>query len=235
MNNIIVCWTPFNAIIKPFAGWVPGTQHPVLTEKWIKDRFDIWYKNTYRSICGQTNKRFIYLISCNLLSKNITDEVFKRVVKRDKRVILFYHGTYRFNSLIKFIRKKYDAVFAVRVDSDDMYSSDVFDYLLNSFPVGSNCGYFLKGYGFKKDTNQLFEYDCCKSGPFYVVKYPKGLYRFDAIEHPYIKLMGATILKENSFIVNIHEKNYSSAIRKPYFGNEIVGVQKEKILKRFSL
>jgi len=233
MSNIVAIWSPFNNVIKPFTDWKPGTPHPALSHSWIKKRFDIWYEYTYKSISNQTDKRYIYLIACNLLSKHITDEIFLDVVKNDKRVKLFYHGTCEFRDTVKNLRENYDNVYAARIDSDDLYSIDVVSYILNEFPKGATCGYFLKGYGYQHIFKRLWNYDCCKSGPFYVVKYPRGLYRFDVIEHPYIKKMGGIVLKDGMFIVSIHENNYSSSIKKPYFVDEIK--QKDDILKRFSI
>jgi hypothetical protein len=234
VNEIVACWTPFNSFLFPFKGWKPGQPHPVLQRQWIRDRFNLWRKYTYQSIAGQDNGRFVYMVCCNILSKHLTDDIFKDVLSADSRVKLIYHGCKEYHRVTTVLRDQYDRVYAVRIDSDDMYSKDTFSYILKGFPEDQTHGFFLKGYGYSPQAEKLYHYDCCKSGPFYAVKYEKGMYRFDPIDHTYVRRMGACVLEDGHFIVSIHGKNHSSSIKPPYFSAEEIGIgEKRKILRRF--
>lgn len=235
MNDMVICWTPFNSFIFPFKGWIPGRPHPALQREWIEARYKVWRDFTYQSIKNQTEKKFVYLICCNLLSKSITDQVFDPVIKTDPRVVLFYHGTPEYLKTVKTIREQYETTYATRIDSDDAYGSDTFEYILREFPEDQQYGFFLKGFGYRPATRQLWRYNCCKSGPFYVVKYPKGMYRYDPIDHNYIKIAGATVLEEGHFIVNAHEANHSTTARPPYFESELPRWERDTVLRRFGV
>lgn len=232
MNDLVVAWTPFNYFLFPFKRWNGKSTHPVLSKLWIRDRFEIWKKFTYQSIAAQSGE-FIYFVACHILAKDITDAVFNEVTRKDKRVNLLYFGTREYNEIMRDIRNCYGNTFAIRVDSDDMYSDDTFQYIREQFPEGEHYGYFKEGYGHCSKTSGLWKYDCCGSGPFYVVKYPPQMYRFDPIEHTYIKNAGAVILEPGHFVVNIHDNNHSTAILPPHFCEEIKYTEKDRVLSRF--
>jgi hypothetical protein len=232
MNDLVVCWTPFNFFLFPFKDWKTQEVHPVLKEGWINDRYMIWRKFTYPSIAVQ-NGKFVYYLMCNIQTKHITDNIFSQVMKEDSRVKLLYFGTKNYNDTMKLLRENYDTTYAVRIDSDDMYSRDTFEYILNEFPVSEQYGYFQRGYGYCYYNGKMWKYDCCGSGPFYVQKYVKGMYRFDPVEHTYIKSFGAVVLEDGHFVVNVHEMNHSTIVRPPRFSEELHGMNKLKTIKRF--
>jgi hypothetical protein len=232
MNDLVVCWTLFNYFLFPFKGWKSPEVHPVLTAEWISGRYDIWKRYTYPSIAIQSGK-FVYYMMCNIQAKHITDSVFSQITKEDPRVKLLYFGTKNYNDTMKLLRENYDATYAIRVDSDDMYSYNTFEYLLTEFPKSEQYGYFQRGYGYCPYNGKLWHYDCLGSGPFYVQKYAKGMYRFDPVEHTYIRSLGAAILEDGHFIVSVHEMNHSTIVKPPRFGDELHGLRKVNTLKRF--
>lgn len=234
MKRIIICWTPFNNFIFPFRGWSPGCgTHPALTADWIEKRYEIWKKFTYQSIASQEVK-FAYYIFCNYLAKNITDEVFADVLSQDKRLRIIYFGDRSYLNAAKVVRNNYDEAFAIRIDSDDMYSRGTFKYIYDRFPAGYQYGFFQRGYGYEYETNTLWKYDCQGSGPFYCVRYPRGTYRFDPIEHPIVKKQHAINLEARHFVVNVHNVNHSTQSKSHRFVGLVDGKRKIECLNRFS-
>lgn len=233
-SDFIICWTPFNYFLFPFKGWDETSVHPVLTKVWIRNRYEIWKRFTYRSIAEQGTD-FTYFIMCNILAKRFTDAVFRETTMRDRRVKLLYFGTHEYNCIMRQMREREGCSYSIRVDSDDMYSKGTFDYILNRFPEGYHCGYFKEGYGYSQKLCRMWNYDCCGSGPFYVQKYQPGMYRFDPVEHTYIKKMGAAILEPGHFTVNVHDENHSTACNSRWFGEEVHDPKKSEIMRQFSL
>ena len=226
MRSIVICWTAFNS----FSLY---KDHRELSEQWIKKRYAIWKKYTLKSILGQTTKGFMYFVVCNKKAKAITDKVFLPVTSEHKNVVLVYRDE-KTRELVSAINKKYGSVYAVRVDSDDMYSNETFGYILKNFPAGRRYAYFRIGYGYDTKTGRVWHYDSIGSSPFFVERFC-GNYNVIMTPHHKIKRLGGVEFGSNNFMVTVNGTNSSTRLNKKYFKKEITGLQKIAAMRRFAI
>lgn len=212
-------------------------QEARLTREWISYRLKIFMNYTCKSLRKQTNQDFLACIAYDPVSEAIVQEELAKYEKLPSNII-FTTNLYR--NIVGAING-YDLFYYVRLDSDDMYAIDFVQQLHDwEYKEGNQILINQKGYIYEASTKRLGHF-FNESPPFFtfvykVEDYLAGkLYRLEKGHVGAIKL-NHEILKEENFMVNIHEQNSGTKFDTRRFGELIINEEeKKRIFTRFGM
>ena len=229
----IIFWSLFNR-------WLPnqrryerrGIVHPALTQRWIRQRFNVWKATAYRSFANQTAENVVYGIGCRYAASQITRQLFSGIAG-----VTALHSNDEAAIWLKSILEGYEDALVIRLDSDDMYAPTVAEEAMSA----PERQYIMwkRGYLRVMSNNRLFVYDARKSGPFFAHRYKADvLINRGTMAEPHHHLIHNRkpfIMDSGRFIVNIHSLNLSSRAGMKGVEREITGKQRVDIFRRFKL
>lgn len=207
MKRKLVFWTAFNSYRseKWMRGLPPGSDHPVTTEAWTRNRVKIWERFTLRSILSQSEVDWCYVVLLDPELKSITEPLLSRL--NDPRVIYCYEDDPTLKQL-----REYDEIVLALIDGDDMYSHQA-GRLMMACP--DEWMYFKRGFAVDILSGNAWYYDTIGSGPFFAHRIdPRKMIRFDRDKrHPNHKTVieqKPRELPKGNFCVLLHNLNTSS-------------------------
>jgi len=234
-------------------------------EKWFAERAEIFRNYTLKSLRNQSNKNFILWLSFrpeeednpttykieSYLKKSGLDYVltFDGIMMYDDRGVEHNKDLKeRIGRSMERIRPIVEGsrwVFVTDCGSDDMFSRDAVKEIQMERPRPKGATYYLNGYVYNIPTDRLAYWKRTSSHPQYTIIYPTETFldadkHFKYIEglesHEYVPLIfDATRLSDNMYCCTTHGYNISTIFDHPLRGDEIIGKEKDKIMKQFGL
>lgn len=119
----------------------------------------------------------------------------------------------------------YDWIYMTRIDSDDMFHSQVVDLIQNQEPEERKALIFKNGYILNTQTGQVAEWNPPTNPPFHTIIFPKEVF-FDAQKHREYyrdftshedipRVFNCVELDLKGFLVSFHGKHISTAWNSP--------------------
>lgn len=236
---------PFNVCEHPF--WFEfkilyaSSSYKSQTKEWIDYRIDIFMKYTAKSLINQTNQNFKCIVRHTKETKHLIDEALLKYPKLPDNIIFTHDG----DNTIKEIIKDYEYMYHIRIDSDNMFSTDYIEQLHNiKYYKNLQCILSKKGYTYETNKNILVHMTH-PSPSFYALVYTVdaflgGLRYYVKDDHwGAMNLIHETI-PTPSYIVIIHGLNISNDLEDilgyHYIDTRIATEEeKEVILNEFNL
>lgn len=215
MNKIMIIDIPLNSKEHPFFyGFEKKykvANNMAQTKEWISYRIGIFMKYTFKCLIHQTNQNFTCIVRYEKSSEEIITKELSKYQKLPNNIIFTTDG----DEFIKNSIKKYDYLYHIRLDSDNMYSTDFIQILWNmEYSEGLQCILCQNGYIYDNIHNRIATI-YHKSPSFYALIYKTEDYLNDKkyiIEDDHIgayKLNHKTI-DSNCFIIIVHGRNLSN-------------------------
>lgn len=161
-----------------------------------------------------------------------------------KNLVINLH--YSTRDLLPFIKDNQDILMTIQ-PSDDLYSSSVVGDIQGFFEQNptTQAGGFIHGYICNYTTKEIAEYNPNTNPPFYTIRFPKDKF-IEPLQHvrytgPYTSheyvpnFLRYTKWAERGFIVGCHGENISTYFDHPFKGRNIVGEEREEILRNFGV
>lgn len=236
----IVIYSGFNRVMFPHVGYNSNGVHNVLTEDWIRKRYDIWVNHTWKSIKNQAYKDWVYCLCCNPDAKDITDRYFAGI--KDKRFFLVYSDTDQELGIMRRLSKNTDEMINVRIDSDDMYHKFAIKELSMALNNSSD-NWFLwrNGYAYQYIAPHGMKRYNANSGPFFACRYQtkkwlkQGSIKIVCQHRDVAKLHKPKILNDNMIMVGITNTNSSTLFKLKCFKSKVLDSEKTRILEGFGI
>lgn len=158
MNNetAMIVDIPFNTDTNPF--WpefddrFSSVKKESKTKKWIDYRFDILMRYTLKGLVNQTNQDFKCVVRYSKETKDLIFKAISRYPKLPDNIIFTDDG----DSCIEKLIEGYEYIYHIRIDSDNMFSSDYIEQLHNiKYYEGLECILSQKGYLYDTGSGRL--------------------------------------------------------------------------------
>lgn len=209
------------------------------TKEWIEYRIDIFERYTLQSIKEQTNQDFRVYLCCEKITMPIIHEC---LAKREPLPDNVRFDTIPNNNkdILKYI-EKYDYLYHIRLDSDNLYQKDFIQKLYDYRPK-EDTEVIISQNGYVYDTR-----DAClasyfqKSPPFYafiykVQEYKNGFrYNTPGGHRMVIKLWKYELLDGANYMITLHGKNELNNRNLLDEKMLLEKDEKEKVLKEFGI
>ena len=232
-------------------------------EWWMK-RADILREVTLWSLAQQKEQGFSVVVPVLPVDRKRYDPV-KRIVERygrnhfdsnyvfhvDERTYDIYGWLMDPFNWMQQAVKGFDYLVMIRLDSDDMYASDMFSHVKKAVPSPGLVHLCHNGYIWHRKQNKLAEWNAKGNpGPFYAVTYTAesleseetlDAYREEFKLKNYHNTMthaaNKRMIPHGSFCYVLHDRNLSNGFdnkhTRQHMGEEIVGPERSRILERF--
>lgn len=257
-NGLHLIYIPFTGLGK-FGGY--------RGDSWFKERIRIFKDFTVKSLQNQTEKDFIVWISFRKEEQNnpLTEEITTIMKESGLNYVMTFSGIAmwddrgvehnddlleRLGKTIEgirtlFIKKEY--VYITNFSSDDMLEKDAVSLIQSEEYKERKAIYFMNGFVYNEQTNQLAEWNRDSAGAQYTIMYPKEKlmdankwfgYEMACLKsHEYIpQCFDAKCLEDWKFMCIVHGFNISTGWNNSFRGKELFYEdEKQKILSNFGI
>lgn len=188
---------------------------------WFKYRLKVLENYTLKSLIGQTNKNFYYVVYLRKCFPEVLVPELKRILVDSglNHSIIYYdkENDIRNRITTDFPEAKY--IYATRIDSDDMFQKDVVEEIQSYKFEWRRALIYQRGYCYDC-INKKMRHHLVSCPPFHTVMYPyetyldletAAEYRTTSGGHDtIISGMNSIILSDNKYIVLFHDMNNRS-------------------------
>jgi len=247
MSRQLLVYTPFNAakMNSHYYNSGKGKEHVTLSHEWILKRYNFWKDNTLKSLQNQTFQDFLVYMHCDYRTKDICEEY---LLKADPRVRILYvtwgweqedldnaRASKELHRIeIDKLNNTCTDFILVRLDSDDLYSKDALQLIVNNTDNYNHHCMFNHGYGQDITTNKYYYYEA-SSGPFFSTLV-SHLEDIDAGNHDAFHHKNPRRLDGRHFMVSHTSSNTSTSMCSAGFKQEISDTNLiETIKKEFGI
>lgn len=202
MNKKIILTIFFNTF-----KWSPDR----LTEPWIQNRLNLFFKYTLPSLKAQTFQDFITYVYCDIESMDIIE---KQLAMREPLPDnIHFLDTNTIKERIKSDIQGYDLLYLVRIDSDNMYQKDYLETIYEYTPKPETEALITQyGYMFDDITKKLVPY-YMESPSFYTFIYNvddflKNIRYKVPGGHAYvISTLKCELIPGQNYLISVHDDN----------------------------
>lgn len=249
MNNetAMIVDIPFNTDTNPF--WPEfddrfiDVKKQSKTKDWIDYRIDIFMKYTGKSLINQTNQDFKCVVRYAKESENLIFDALSKYPKLPENIIFTDDG----DSYIEKLIDGYKYIYHIRIDSDNMFSSDYIEELSKvKYYEELQCILSQNGYLYDSNENRLA--DMFHTSPsVYALVYTVDdficgfQHRLENSHWGAVKLV-KEVIESHSYALITHKKNIDNnfdlilQVGYPLIKTkEMFGEEKETVLKEFNL